>query len=496
MDPNQLLGRRIAEKYELRRVLGRGGMGTVFEAVHVSLGRRVAVKLLDPAHHRSTEVVERFRREARAASAVESDHVVQVFDVGEDDAIGLYIVMELLDGEDLEHRIARSGKLDVLEALTIALQSARALAKVHARDIVHRDLKPANIFLTTREDGSLCCKVLDFGVSKLIVRSTGDNASAKAITGAGGAVGTAQYMSPEQAQGLAAVDQRTDVWALGAVLYEMLAGKPPYEALPTYEQTIVQIVVRLPPRLETVAPHLQPALIEFVHRALAYSPEQRLASCAVFAQELTHVAIALGIPVASGTTRVQVTEYDDEELTAIDADGMAHAGTEPAMAAPVGGAPTTVTTDGVSVTTPSHDPATVEEDTPEAAFAIPKSRAPAWVAFVVAMAAVGAVVVFLMMRARSPRDTSPLPPAAASIAPTAATASAVASTAPDVDPSAGVALATAASSAPAPSASVSASASASATTRAPGIAPPLLAPVAPTASSPTRFGGVGIQDEY
>jgi len=161
------LGATIAGKYRLRRRIGIGGMGTVYEAEHVELGKRVAIKIIDADGAMSAELVLRFKREARTASAVESENIVQVFDVGFDPEAGLFMVMEYLVGEDLEHRLRREGKLDVATAVHVAHQTARALAKAHASRVVHRDLKPANIFLTSTEDGALRVKVLDFGISKI-----------------------------------------------------------------------------------------------------------------------------------------------------------------------------------------------------------------------------------------------------------------------------------------------------------------------------------------
>src|SRR5689334_409997 len=146
-------GIMIAGKYVVKRLLGQGGMGAVYEGEHVEIGKRVAIKVIDTRHAAHDELAARFRREARAASAVESDNIVQVFDVGHDPSAGLYMVMEFLTGEDLAQRLERSGPLSVEEALALGTQAARALAKAHAAGVVHRDLKPANLFLVAREEG-------------------------------------------------------------------------------------------------------------------------------------------------------------------------------------------------------------------------------------------------------------------------------------------------------------------------------------------------------
>ena len=192
-----------------------------------------------------SDIAMRFRQEARAASLVESHHIVQVFDVGADDKLGLYLVMEYLTGEDLAAMLAREKRLSLDTAVRIAVQVARGLSKAHGAGVVHRDLKPANIFLAEREDDDPLVKILDFGISKVIDASRAE--SKLKLTRAGTVVGTPQYMSPEQAQGFS-VDERTDVWALGLVLYEMLAGRPAYPELPTYE------AVHHSPRLASAGP--------------------------------------------------------------------------------------------------------------------------------------------------------------------------------------------------------------------------------------------------
>lgn len=281
-------GKTIANKYELTRLLGAGGMGRVFEARHLELRRRVAVKLLDAAHAGSHEVAERFRREARASSAVESEHIVQVLDVGKDPELGLYIVMELLQGEDLERRLARVGRLGARTVASIGLQAARGLAKAHAAGVIHRDLKPANVFLTTREDGSLVCKIVDFGVSKLLFEANpvASDEAPSSLTRVGGAIGTPQYMSPEQAQALPTVDLRTDIWSLGAVLFEALAGVPLYPMLASYELTIIRIVTTPPPRLAELAPGVPAPLAELVQSMVSAFTEARPESCAEVARRL------------------------------------------------------------------------------------------------------------------------------------------------------------------------------------------------------------------
>ncbi len=288
MNERSLEGTLIAGKYRVKRRIGSGGMGAVYEGEHVEIGKRVAIKVIEHEHARSSELAARFRREARAASAVESEHIVQVFDVGQDDAVGLYMVMELLVGEDLSSRLEKAGgKIPVEEAVTIATQAGRALGKAHAAGVVHRDLKPANLFLTEREDGSLSVKILDFGISKLI-RADNDTKSSN-LTREGSVMGTPMYMSPEQAQGLT-VDARSDVWSLASVLYEALAGRTAYDARDTYEQMIVQIVTQKPRLLEEVAPWVPLRIARVIEAALVHDVAVRTPDAATFAKKLAEAA--------------------------------------------------------------------------------------------------------------------------------------------------------------------------------------------------------------
>jgi serine/threonine-protein kinase len=277
--------RVIAGKYRIKRRIGAGGMGAVYEGEHVEIGKRVAIKVIEHQHAQSEELASRFKREARAASAVESEHIVQVFDVGRDPELGLYMVMEMLSGEDVASRLEKSGgKLSIEEATTILVQTARALTKAHAAGVVHRDLKPANLFMTTREDGSICIKILDFGISKL-QRPDAKDTTSSSLTREGTVIGTPQYMSPEQAQGLA-VDARTDVWSLGAVAYELYAGLPAFEPRSTYEQMIVQIVTQKPKPLSQLAPWVPAPIAAVIGDALVHDVDARLPDAATFARRL------------------------------------------------------------------------------------------------------------------------------------------------------------------------------------------------------------------
>ncbi len=212
-------GDLIAGKYQVEHVLGTGAMGVVVSALHLTLRQRVAIKILLPQAMERPEGIARFLREARAAAAVQSEHVARVLDVGTLENGIPYLVMEHLSGTDFARLLKERGPLPIAETVDFILQAGEAVAEAHALGIVHRDLKPGNLFLTTRADGSSLVKVLDFGLSK-----TPD----EALTATGVVMGSPQYMPPEQITGLKNVDQRADVWAMGAVLYRLLTGQCPF----------------------------------------------------------------------------------------------------------------------------------------------------------------------------------------------------------------------------------------------------------------------------
>jgi serine/threonine-protein kinase len=266
----------LAGRYRIQSVLGEGGMAIVYEGEHVALGKRVAIKLVQSLFANDEEIVHRFEREARSASAVESEHIVHVFDVGADSDLGLFLVMELLKGEDLARVLTRRTRLDPLFACGLVKQAAHGLEKAHAAGIVHRDLKPANVFLVERDDGTTLVKLVDFGIAKIVRDAHDARFARKGITRRGTAIGTPQYMSPEQAQALETVDHRTDVFSLGAVLFEAIAGQTYMPERPTYEQTILQLVSTSAPRLSTVVPEIPPALDRLVADMLEHDVTRRV----------------------------------------------------------------------------------------------------------------------------------------------------------------------------------------------------------------------------
>jgi serine/threonine-protein kinase len=275
-DAPRALGKLLAGRYRIQNVLGEGGMAIVYEGEHVAIGKRVAIKLVQSFFAKDGEVVQRFEHEARSASAVESEHIVHVFDAGADPALGLFLVMELLKGEDLSRFLESRGRLDPVFACGIVHQAALGLEKAHAAGVVHRDLKPANVFLVERDDGTTLVKLVDFGIAKIVRDAEDARLAPKGITRRGTAIGTPQYMSPEQAQASDTVDHRTDVYSLGAVLFEAIAGQPHLPERATYEQTILQLVSTRAPRLSSVVPDVPPALDDLVAAMLDHDVEARV----------------------------------------------------------------------------------------------------------------------------------------------------------------------------------------------------------------------------
>jgi serine/threonine protein kinase len=272
--PSTLPGTVIAGKYRLDGMIGRGGMGSVWSTMHLGLGQRVAVKLIAKRYAGSREARQRFDLEAKAVAQLRSRYVVQVFDNGETEDGTPYIVMELLEGESLDHRIERRGPVPLDQALRIIGQVGRALTRAHGLGIVHRDLKPENIFLTRsdEDDGGEIAKVLDFGIAKIKTADTGGSA-----TRTGTVLGTPLFMSPEQARGLKSVDHRTDLYSLGMVTFTMLTGRNAF-AGESFGDILVAICTQPLPSLRTHAGFLPPALDAWMQRACAKEPGDRFAS--------------------------------------------------------------------------------------------------------------------------------------------------------------------------------------------------------------------------
>src|SRR5271170_968284 len=260
--PPTVPGTILAGKYRVERIIGQGGMGVVVEAKHITLDERVALKFLLPEYATHPEAAARFLREAKAAVKIKSEHVARVSDVGTLETGAPYMVMEFLEGSDLSNLLEKSGVLSVPDAVDYIIQGCDALAEAHGHGIVHRDIKPANLFLTKRPNGTPLVKVLDFGISKTS-GSQVDN-----LTKTTASMGSALYMSPEQMQQTRGVDHRTDIYALGISLYELLAGKQPFYA-DTLPQLCAEIFTGTPTPIRTVRGDVPEGLANVLEKAYA-----------------------------------------------------------------------------------------------------------------------------------------------------------------------------------------------------------------------------------
>lgn len=265
------LGETFADKYRLDRVIGEGGMGIVVLAHHLELDQPVAIKFLLDSMAQSPEGAERFRREARAAARIQSDHVARVYDVGVIENGNRYMVMEYLRGHDLAREIANQGGLPIAYATRLMLEALEAIVEAHAAGIIHRDLKPANIYLAERSDGRVRVKVLDFGISK----SIGTTSSAElSLTTTSAWIGSPLYMAPEQMQSARSVDHRADIWSMGAIFYEILAGVPPFLAESLPQLCTMLLTVDAAP-VSRKRPEVPADLESIVMRCLSRDPNLR-----------------------------------------------------------------------------------------------------------------------------------------------------------------------------------------------------------------------------
>lgn len=264
-----LVGSTVGGTYRVVRRIGSGGIGHVYEAEHMRLGNRVALKVLRAELGDRPLTLGRFRREAKILAAIESDHVVRVLDCGELPDGAPYFTMELLRGDDLRTRLSHVGRLSEGSALRVALQACRGLAAVHAAGVIHRDLKPANLFLSQHAEDGERCRILDFGVAKALAASD--------VTREGTGPGTLRYMAPEQVLQSAKPDARTDIYALGAILYEMLTGAPPHDG-ETAEELMFAIANRTPIPPHVVNSDVRTDVSAAVLRCLSRSPGDRFQS--------------------------------------------------------------------------------------------------------------------------------------------------------------------------------------------------------------------------
>jgi serine/threonine-protein kinase len=315
----------LAGKYRVERILGQGGMGVVVEARHIALDERVALKFLLPDFALHPEFNARFLREARNAVRIKSEHVARVSDVGTLETGAPYMVMEYLEGRDLSGVLEKTGVLSIPDAVDYIIQGCEAIAEAHGHGIVHRDLKPANLFLSKRPDGMPIVKVLDFGISK----NSGNGVDNLTKTTA--SMGSALYMSPEQMQETRSVDHRTDIYALGISLYELLAGKQPFWA-DTLPQLCAAILTGIPRPLREARPDVPEPLAHVVERAYARERGNRYQSIAEFV-----IALAPFAPPRSQNTIERVARIGGLPLPQVGSSGVFPAAAAP-VAAPVTGA--------------------------------------------------------------------------------------------------------------------------------------------------------------
>ncbi len=272
----QPIGKVLAGKYRIEGFLTQGGMGAVYRGTHEMLGRKVAIKLIKPELVTSSEVVERFLREARSASQLHHTNIVATYDLGQAEDGTLYIAMELVDGESLKEVIKASGAMEPERIVRLGKGIAAALALAHRRNIVHRDLKPQNIVVCSDEDGNEIPKLLDFGIAKTF------ETDQAALTATGMVIGTPQYMAPEQAQD---VDARTDLYALGIILYEMIGGHVPFRDT-SVPALLVKHMQAVPPPLKDLRADTPPGLEAIVLRCLEKDPARRFPTADAISEAL------------------------------------------------------------------------------------------------------------------------------------------------------------------------------------------------------------------
>jgi serine/threonine-protein kinase len=288
-------GDLVAGTYRVEELLGSGGMGVVLAARHVVLGHRVAIKVL---HHAGPLADTRFFREARTCGRLANEHIPRVFDIGRLSGGAPFIVMEYLVGKDLA-RVAAAGPIAIADAIGYVRQACAGLGEAHRAGIIHRDVKPANLFLTSGSGGAPLVKVLDFGISKAI--SDDDAEGAHTLTSTGTVLGSPLYMSPEQVRATKDVDARTDIWSLGAILYELLTGRPPFRG-PTLAALAVAIATEREPAPSSLRPELPSEVERIVERCLEKDRGARFASMAALEEALAGTD---GAPAAAGGLRAR-----------------------------------------------------------------------------------------------------------------------------------------------------------------------------------------------
>ena len=293
-----LVGTVLQDLYRVTRTIGRGGMGAVYEGTQLRLNKRVAIKVLARDLSSNQEALARFRREAEVTSQLGHPHIVQVNDFGTTASGEPYLVMEFLEGEDLDQRIRRARYLSLAATTNIVKQIASALSSTHARGIVHRDLKPANVFLVEVEGEADFVKIVDFGISKV-------RAASLRLTGASAVMGTPNYMAPEQAAGqVEEVDHRTDQWSLACIVYEMLSGRGPFLG-ETIHSLLYQVIHQEPPRLTSLNPNLSTEIEKIVARGMSKQKGDRFPTINAFSRAFMAAAAGGGASMAVSTAPAQ-----------------------------------------------------------------------------------------------------------------------------------------------------------------------------------------------
>jgi serine/threonine-protein kinase len=294
MEPGTIL----VDRYRVENLLGEGGMGSVFEARHIQLGRRLAVKTLKKELCKDEGAVARFMREAQTAAAIESEHIVAVTDVGQTDQGVPFIVMEFLQGLTLADALRQQGRFAPERTAYLVIQVCRALAAAHDKGVIHRDMKPENVVLVAREDGSELAKVLDFGIAKVHDQFGDQSSDTPKLTATGTTLGTPYYMAPEQARAEKDIDQRVDIYSTGAMMYELLAGVPPFVG-DSFAAIVIAAATRDPTPLDVHRPDLDPQLAAVVHRAMARDKQDRIPTARDLAEALepfTGMALSSSMP--------------------------------------------------------------------------------------------------------------------------------------------------------------------------------------------------------
>jgi eukaryotic-like serine/threonine-protein kinase len=286
------VGQLIDSKYRIVRLLGEGGMGAVYEGQNVRIGHRVAIKVLHAELAMRGDVLERFEREAQAAGKIGSEHIVEVYDLGELPGGARYMVMEFLDGENLSARVQTSGRMTAHAIAPLMLELLDGLGAAHAAGIIHRDLKPDNIFLVRdKKTGKDFVKIVDFGVSKFSQTSPD---AVMSMTRTGAVIGTPYYMSPEQAKGSKFTDHRSDLYSVGVVLFECATGQVPFQA-DTFNELMFKIVLEPPPDPEVIVQGLDPRFAAIIKKAMAREPGARYQNAAEFQQAVADWMATAGL---------------------------------------------------------------------------------------------------------------------------------------------------------------------------------------------------------